>query len=325
MNILNELNDIFKIEKNMNQGRVFKKNKDKYNVFEGMDNYRGIRDMYSSKDEDLNRLNKEYQDKMELYLSKYKQLINSISENESGSNFRGQIVNHKGVHYYIDNNNVKRKIVYESRDESCPSSVKEINETDFSKLRQGIDMRNGEICKTGGYNARYGGETAWIDVNGKKHIYSNFATRHSSCPEDVSEVTENQWKAYDKSTKEWEIMDECNYYLNEGTNNLYNEVLSLNDDLNELIKRIYELTEERKKESEELKPDIISEKEKVKTEVDSLEEQRKVLERHRSDLNSYKRNKVEYDLLSSSNKMSYMLYGLGSVLILMAIIKSNIN
>ena len=120
-------------------------------------------------------------------------------------------------------------------------------------------------------------------------------------------------------------MDECNYYLNEGTNNLYNEVLSLNDDLNELIKRIYELTEERKKESNELKPDIISEKEKVKTEVDSLEEQRKVLERHRSDLNSYKRNKVEYDLLSSSNKMSYMLYGLGSVLILMAIIKSNIN
>ena len=186
-------------------------------------------------------------------------------------------------------------------------------------------MRNGEICRTGGYNARYGGETAWIDVNGKKHIYSNFATRHSSCPEDVSEVTENQWKAYDKSTKDWEIMDECNYYLNEGTNNLYNEVLSLNDDLNELIKRIYDLTEERKKESEKLKPDIISEKEKVKTEVDSLEEQRKVLERHRSDLNSYKRNKVEYDLLSSSNKMSYMLYGLGSVLILMAIIKSNIN
>tara|TARA_X000000950_G_C13751820_1_gene592978 strand:+ start:87 stop:1064 length:978 start_codon:yes stop_codon:yes gene_type:complete len=325
MNILNEINEIFKIKDNMNQGKMFNRNKQKYVLKEGLSGYKGIDDLYKTKDDDLNRLNIEYKEKMEKYLSKYKLLIDSISENESGSNFRGEIVNFKGVHYFVDNNNIKRKIVYESRDESCPNVAKDINESDFEKLRQGIDMRNGEICKTGGYNARYSGETAWIDVNGKKHIYANFATKHSSCPEEVNEVTESQWKSYDKSSEQWEIMDSCNYYLSEGTNNLYNEVMVLNEDLNNLVKRIYDLTEERKEEAKNLDPKITQEKDKIKMEVDSLEKQKKVLEKHYSDLNSYKRNKVEYDMLSSSNRMKYMLYGLGSVLAIMAIIRSSIN
>ena len=324
MNILNELNEIFKIDSNMNQGRLFNRNKERYNLREGLIDYKGINDLYEVKDEDLNRLNTEYKDKMELYLSKYKLLIDSIADNESGSNYRGQIVNYKGVHYYVDNNNIKRKIMYDAKDESCSNEVKEISDGDFQKLRQGIDMRNGEICKTGGYNARYGGETAWIDVNGRKHRYSNFATKHSTCPEEVTEVTESQWKSYSLSSVYKEITDKCDYYVNEGTNNLFNEVLSLNDDLNDLVKKIYELTEERKKESDNLKPSIIEEKNKLKIKVNSLEEQKKVLEKHYSDLNSYKRNRKEYDLLASSNKMNYMLYGLGSALVLFAIIRSNI-
>ena len=185
MNILNELNDIFKIKDNMNQGKIFNNNKRRYLLKEGMVSYKDIDELYDSKDEDLNRLNKEYKEKMEKYLSKYRQLIDSISENESSSKFRGQIINYKGVNYYVDNNNVRRKIMYDSRDESCPNVTKDINDSDFEKLRTGIDMRNGEICKTGGYNARYNGETAWIDLNGRKHIYSNFATKHSTCPNEV--------------------------------------------------------------------------------------------------------------------------------------------
>ena len=87
---------------------------------------------------------------------------------------KNQIVKYDGDYYYINNVGTARQFsatAWTGRDKtSCPSATtKTITDEQMNQLSRGTTMGIGEICRSGGWNAkdRGSGTTAWVDNNGQ--------------------------------------------------------------------------------------------------------------------------------------------------------------
>ena len=147
-------------------------------------------------------LEAEFNNNMNQYIALYKTYLKELASRQSSLNtiLKNKVVRYSGQYFYINNTGTIRQFTDESwkgKDNSCPNSSKTLSPTEFSKLSPGPPMVTGELCRSGGYNAKDAdnGTTAWVDNLGYKHRYSDFINRNSTCPSDSVTVTGIQYNA----------------------------------------------------------------------------------------------------------------------------------
>jgi len=164
----------------------------------------------------IDQLEGEFNNNMQQYISLYKTYLKELASRQTSLNSRlkNKVVTYNGSYYYINNTGLARQFTdssWKGKDESCPGSNTTINAQEFSRLSLGPPMNVGELCRSGGYNAKdqSSGSAAWVDNLGYKHLYTDFINRNSSCPADTVEVTGIQFNAI-PTGKNYGPTDKCN-------------------------------------------------------------------------------------------------------------------
>ena len=192
----------------------------------------------------LQNLEGQFNEKMIIYTETYKKYLEELSSRQSSSNttFKNQIVKYDGDYYYINNVGTARQFsatAWTGRDKtSCPSATtKTITDEQMNQLSRGTTMGIGEICRSGGWNAkdRGSGTTAWVDNNGQKHRYTDFRNKNKTCPDDSTTITSIQYNAIPTGS-DYGSNDTCNIISLEGDN--YDKLVKLNNDLMNLVKQM---------------------------------------------------------------------------------------
>jgi len=143
-----------------------------------------------------------FNNNMGQYITLYRTYLKELASRQSSLNttLKNKVVTYSGQYFYINNTGTIRQFTDESwkgKDNSCPDSTKSLSPTEFSKLSPGPPMTTGELCRSGGYNAKDAdnGTTAWVDNLGYKHRYNDFINRHSTCPKESVTITGIQYNA----------------------------------------------------------------------------------------------------------------------------------
>ncbi len=152
--------------------------------------------------EKITKLENEFNENMNQYITKYKVYLKELASRQSSLNSRlkNKVVSYNGDYYYVNNTGTARQFTdgaWKSKDNSCPNSNTTLSALDFSRLSLGPPMNIGEMCRSGGYNAKdqSSGSAAWVDNLGYKHLYTDFINKHSTCPTDTVNVTSVQFNA----------------------------------------------------------------------------------------------------------------------------------
>ena len=142
-----------------------------------------------AEEEKIKKLQGEFKENLALYEEKYKLYLKELASRQSSLNSRlkNKVVKYNGDYYYINNTGTARQFTdasWKGKDPSCPNSNTVVNGQDFSRLSLGPPMNIGELCRSGGYNAKdqSSGSAAWVDNLGYKHLYTDFINKHSTCP-----------------------------------------------------------------------------------------------------------------------------------------------
>ena len=150
------------------------------------------------------------------YITLYKTYLEELSSRQSSLNttLKNKVVQYNGQYFYINNTGTVRQFTdesWKSKDKSCSDSSRTLSPTEFSKLSPGPPMVTGELCRSGGYNAKDSdnGTTAWVDNLGYKHRYNDFINKHSTCPSEYVVVTGIQYNAIPEG-KTYGATDTCN-------------------------------------------------------------------------------------------------------------------
>ena len=197
---------------------------------------------------DMQKLENTFNNYLSQYKSVYKAYLDEIvAKQGSGSSaYRNSIrKGPDGLRYYISGMGIARQFdagSWQNRDRtSCPDEMGTISQQDLQKLTRGANMGQGETCRTGGYNAKSAnGQTAWIDSEGLKHIYNDYAERHNTCPSRTSALSNAKFNAI-PTGKTWGAMDQC--VLLDLDTEKGKQAMALNDKLIEVAGQMKELIE----------------------------------------------------------------------------------
>jgi hypothetical protein len=166
--------------------------------------------------QEITKLEGEFNNDMQQYVTKYKVYLKELSSRQTSLNSRlkNKVVKYNSDYYYINNTGTARQFTdaaWSAKDNSCPNSNTIVSAEDFSKLSLGPPMNVGELCRSGGYNAKdqSSGSSAWVDNLGYKHLYTDFINKNSSCPSDTVTVTGVQFNAI-PTGKNYGPDDTCN-------------------------------------------------------------------------------------------------------------------
>ena len=166
--------------------------------------------------QDTQKLENTFNNYLSQYKSVYKGYLDEIvaKQGAGSSNLRNSIRSGpNGLKYYITGMGVIRQFdagSWGTRDRtSCPDPSGRVTAQELQTLTRGANMGQGETCRTGGYNAKgANGEVAWVDSEGMKHVYTDYASRHNTCPDRNSQMTQAKFNAI-PSGKTFGENDQC--------------------------------------------------------------------------------------------------------------------
>jgi hypothetical protein len=178
-----------------------------------------ISQLNTDEKQEWSNLENQFNTKLNQYSSSLKKHLDAsvTAKTAMSSNLRDSVREVQGADgiktvYYITGHGVKRKFdsnVWRAKHASCPDDPQEVTQDQLNELPTGADMKQGEECRTGGYNVSDGAGTYYVDKNGLAHQYSNFLTgRHSSCPGSVETKTAQYVTKLPKG-KPWTKEDDC--------------------------------------------------------------------------------------------------------------------
>ena len=236
------------------QGIQFIRNRKKINrinvnnVIEGMTNAE-----FNSIKQEVNSLESDFNNKLNEYESTYRLYIEELSRKDSAlnSDYKNKIIQvgngENAVKYFVTKHGIYRKFSNDSwtaKDENCPSDIITVNQNVLDKLEPGEDMKNGELCISGGINIEKGdgvnkNQVAWLDIKGKKHIYNNFdgvGGKHNTCSGQTYVIPGNKYDLFNTSLNKWENTDRCEVvsFISDNSNKL----IRLNNELFNIIETI---------------------------------------------------------------------------------------
>ena len=164
----------------------------------------------------ITTLEGEFNNNMGQYITLYKTYLDELASKQGSLNttLKNKVVQYNGQYFYINNTGTIRQFTdssWKAKDNSCPDASKTLSPTEFSNLSPGPPMATGELCRSGGYNAKDAdnGTTSWVDNLGYKHRYNDFINRHSTCPQESVTITGIQYNAIPEGSA-YGSSDTCN-------------------------------------------------------------------------------------------------------------------
>lgn len=262
----------------------------------------------------ITALEGEFNTNMAQYITLYKTYLKELASRQSSLNtvLKNKVVQYNGQYFYINNTGTIRQFTDESwkaKDNSCPDSTRTLSPTEFSKLSPGPPMASGELCRSGGYNAKDGdnGTTAWVDNLGYKHRYNDFINRHSSCPLESVTVTGIQYNAIPEGNV-YSENDTCNTMSLDSPT--YDKLVVLNQ---KMISGVTSMKNEvNKMQTEDITLDKNIDNQKTiltKTYKDLMKEQKK-LQKVKADIQQYRAEVEDQNLSVPSVQMHHAIWAI---------------
>jgi hypothetical protein len=194
----------------------------------------------------MQKLENSFNNYLNQYKTVYKAYLDEIvaKQGAGSSSLRNSIrKGPDGLHYYVSGMGVIRQFdagSWETRDRaSCSDSSGLIKQNELDTLTRGAQMGQGEVCRTGGYNAKSAtGDVAWVDAEGMKHVYQDYASRHNTCPQTTSQMSNQKFNAIPDG-KKWTDNDGC--VLLDLDTEKGRQAIALNDKLIEVAGQMQEL------------------------------------------------------------------------------------
>ena len=140
------------------------------------------------------------------YSKAYKEFSEATLEDIRARNtgaYRNTVVDvGDGSYVYVNDHGVTHRYsaaTWSSKDKSCPADSKRVSRSVVGGMPTGHPMNPGEPCGVSGKNVRNtdSGETAWVDVEGVKHVYSEkaWSDKSKSCSGDVVKLAKKAYEA----------------------------------------------------------------------------------------------------------------------------------
>tara|TARA_B100001093_G_scaffold520477_1_gene616456 strand:+ start:23993 stop:25027 length:1035 start_codon:yes stop_codon:yes gene_type:complete len=260
----------------------------------------------------LEVLEQEFNNNMSQYITKYKLYLQELATRQSSlnSSLKNKVVSYNGNYFYINNTGIARQFTdtsWKSKDESCPNSSSTLSPQEFSRLSLGPPMNIGELCRSGGYNAKdqSSGTTAWVDNLGFKHRYSDFINRHKTCPADTVTVTGVQYNAIPTGNV-YGTNDTCNTMSLDSP--LYDQLVALNQ---KMISGVTSMKGEVNKlagEDVSIDKDIQAQKVQLENTYNELLKEKKKVDRFKMDIEQYRAEVEDQNLSVPSIQMHHLIW-----------------
>lgn len=193
--------------------------------------------------------------------------------------------------------------------ENCPSDPMTVTKDIMSKFQQGSDMGNGQPCDVAGKNIQNEDtkEYAWVDIKGKKHIYSDklWKSKNENC----------NIPAVSLSAKEYEAIPSGGNMTS--TNNcmqlkvdpkIWKKMNMLNNKMEKLAKEMIIQLDDLAVEDIELNAIMIEQREKMNQYISKIEKDRKQLNFYNQDYITVMAEQEDSELREVSNKYHYIVW-----------------
>ena len=154
----------------------------------------------------INDTEREFNRTLAEYAAAYKefseQTMKDIESRGSGA-YRNTVVDPGGGDYvYVSDHGITHKYsaaAWGARAKSCPGDAVPISPSMLAAMDSGAPMRPHQPCGVSGKNVRdeESGETAWVDVHGVKHVYSQktWREKQGSCEVDIVKLAAAEYEA----------------------------------------------------------------------------------------------------------------------------------
>ena len=280
----------------------------------------------------LRVLEGQFNEKMIVYQETYKKYLEELVTKQSSSNttFKNQIVKYDGDYYYINNMGTARQFsanAWTGRDQtSCPAATtKTITDEQMQRLSRGTTMGIGEICRSGGWNAkdRGSGTTAWVDNNGQKHRYIDFREKNSTCPDTSTTITSQQFNAIPWGT-DFGPKDTCDIISLDGDN--YDKLVKLNTDLMTLVNTMNTNVKNLKVKDKNLEDKVTEQKDHLMDIYGKLKKEKDKVNKLKTENRTLMGEADEQNLDVSAIQMHHLIWlVLGCTFVATAVIHMNKN
>lgn len=262
--------------------------------------------------EKLQKLEQEFNNNMNQYITLYKTYLKELASRQSSlnSSLKNKVVSYNGNYYYINNTGIARQFTdasWTSKDESCPQSSSTISPQEFSRLSLGPPMNIGELCRSGGYNAKdqSNGTTAWVDNIGYKHTYSDFINRHKSCPAETVNITGVQFNAIPTGNT-YGANDTCNTMSLDSPT--YDKLVLLNQKMISGVTSMKGEVNKLASEDVSIDKDIEAQKTQLENTYNTLLKEKKKIDKFKMDIEQYRAEVEDQNLSVPSIQMHHLIW-----------------
>ena len=268
---------------------------------------------------DVAKIDKEFNQLLVLYTKNYKlfmeELMANNKYNDILSKYSGKNVTYNGVKYYINNYGFAQKYnnddLWTNRSNSCSSNPINISAADFNKLMHSANMGAGQECGVAGFNIenKSTSEKAWIDIEGKKHVYSDtvWANRDRTCLEPGPKLLTNSLYNTIPEYKQMSQTSQCNK-LNVDPK-ILNNLSYLNTKLTNLANKLLIDIKNLSTEDQTLKQELNQLKKNIKNNITNLEKDKQSLNINNTENSIDLENKLEdSELYVTSSYTKYIIW-----------------
>lgn len=153
-----------------------------------------------TKIEGLTNIENDYNQLLAEFSQTYKQfseeLLNQNQTKKKVVDYLGKVISDTdGNNYYVNNFGYTHKYstsAWQNNNSSCPNTTVSFN-GDFNNFKRGTSMVAGQPCKIAGQIIKNAssGETAWVDIKGIKHAFSE--PKSNNCSSEPIELSERDY------------------------------------------------------------------------------------------------------------------------------------
>jgi hypothetical protein len=265
------------------------------------------------------------------YSKTYELLMKEMMEkNQTRKNspLFGKVVSKDGNYTYVNDYGYTHKYStasWESKNKNCPDSAIP-DENYLEMLNAGPDMEIGQPCEVAGKNIQNieTGETAWVDIQGYKHVYSSdvWKNKNKKCNIIPIELSNEDYNKIPQGNAMMSTSECDNLDINP---KLWKKLVMLNQKLLRLVEEISQNVHFLQYKDTRMQSEINKKQKVINNYKNFLEKQKNSIDNKQIDYATIESEMEDSGLVLESNKLKYLLWILMVVFIIGITIHSIFN
>lgn len=267
-------------------------------------------DAVSSIEEQFNKILAEYTSTYKIFSE---ELLHKNQSQKNVSSYFGKVAtSDDGSYTYINDYGFTHKYstdAWVNNNATCPTTMSYISDDEVAQMRSGPDMGVGQPCEIAGKNIQNAEtkETAWIDVKGLKHIYSEavWKAKESSCsikPITVDNASYNAIPSGNNMTSTT-VCDQLDV-----NPKIWEKLVDLNNKLMDLAAQLNVKMDDLVIEDSKLKAAVKKHKQQVNQHVNTLTTDRTALQNINQRMSTISGEARDSKLILTSNFYKYLVW-----------------